>query len=427
MRDRPSPLTAPTLRDDLPRYPQVDQVVRVSGTTVPGPTGGYTSSSILAPLLYTGAVQQLRTDTILPRDREPCLVSDLNGFGLAPGYYTARLAGSFNGLPVYAVGGAGAGVAGPIPAGLTPAQYLALLLYLPPNLIANLNNLNACQLQTFLTLPIPQQQIITSDLTPTQIGTLLDSLTPTQLQTTINTLNVNQLQLVTGTLSGEQFGALVRTLTPTQLQNILTNLTQSDLTALAKYSPADIATMVGGFSITQLQAFLRQSSPSPDPFGLYVPQVQGTPTGGINPAPSGYTALESDQNGNLYAFGISSWVKQSGGGGGGATDNLTTGSGTTTNAFVTIVDATNASGLHGSFSVKNTGATNTMTVRFTWTDMFGDTTTSSSNAGPGNKVGTVVEGNGIGGSGPFKELKVEVQDTSSGNHTPFTWYLSLVG
>ena len=105
MPDFPSPLTSPVLRDDLPRYPIVLQLLRVTATTVPGPAGvaQLAGSSVLGPLLYVAFTQQLRTDALLPRDREPCLADDVNNIGLTPGFYLARLGGSFNSLPVYEV------------------------------------------------------------------------------------------------------------------------------------------------------------------------------------------------------------------------------------------------------------------------------------------------------------------------------------
>lgn len=102
----PSPLNNPILRDDLPRYPPLDQVVRVTATTVAGPAGvsQTAGSSVLAGIYYVSFTQQRRTDSGLPRDREPCLVHDVNGTGLTTGFYVGRLAGSFNSLPVYEVG-----------------------------------------------------------------------------------------------------------------------------------------------------------------------------------------------------------------------------------------------------------------------------------------------------------------------------------
>lgn len=111
MPNFPSPLTEPTLRDDLPRYPGVTQLIRVTATRAPGPTYGgnqVAGSSLLGPALYVAFTQQLRSDgSLLPRDREPCLADDVDGTGLSPGYYIGRLASSFNSLPVYEVGTGG--------------------------------------------------------------------------------------------------------------------------------------------------------------------------------------------------------------------------------------------------------------------------------------------------------------------------------
>jgi hypothetical protein len=102
----PSPLNEPTLRDDLPRYPPLLQMLRLTATQVAGPSGFAQAmgSSVLGPTLYVSFTQQMRDDgSLLPRDREPCLADDVNGLGLTPGFYLGRLAGSFNSLPVYEV------------------------------------------------------------------------------------------------------------------------------------------------------------------------------------------------------------------------------------------------------------------------------------------------------------------------------------
>lgn len=107
MPNLPSPLVEPTLRPDLPIYPLQVQLLRVTATTVPGPAGvaQTAGSSVLGPTLYVAFTQQLRTDGLLPRDREPCLVDDVNGRGIEPGYYNGRLSGSHQSLPVYEVAG----------------------------------------------------------------------------------------------------------------------------------------------------------------------------------------------------------------------------------------------------------------------------------------------------------------------------------
>ncbi len=103
----------PFLGQRQPDYPPLVQLLRVTGTTVPGPTGTsqFPGSSFPGPSLYVSFTQQLRTDTMIPKDREPCLVDDVNGGGLQPGFYLGRLAGSWTSLPVYEVSGGG-GVGG---------------------------------------------------------------------------------------------------------------------------------------------------------------------------------------------------------------------------------------------------------------------------------------------------------------------------
>lgn len=104
------PLNGPDLREELPLYPPLIQLLRVTDATVAGPAGitQTAGSSVPGPTLYVSFTQQLRTDGLLPRDREPCLADDVNGRGIAPGYYLGRLAGSHTSLPVYEIMDAGA-------------------------------------------------------------------------------------------------------------------------------------------------------------------------------------------------------------------------------------------------------------------------------------------------------------------------------
>lgn len=119
MRNFASPLNAPTFHGDLPNYPVHLQLIRVTATTVAGPSGvaQVAGSSVLAPILYVAFTQQLRDDgSLLPRDREPCLADDVNGGGLTPGFYLGRLSGSWTSLPIYEVipgSGGGSGGVGP--------------------------------------------------------------------------------------------------------------------------------------------------------------------------------------------------------------------------------------------------------------------------------------------------------------------------
>ncbi len=93
----------PYLGRTQPLYPHLMQAVRITSTTVNASFEG--SSSPGGVVLYIGYVQQLDPNTLLPRDREPCLVVDLNGEDLSPGIYTnCRLAGSHVSLPVYEIG-----------------------------------------------------------------------------------------------------------------------------------------------------------------------------------------------------------------------------------------------------------------------------------------------------------------------------------
>lgn len=123
------PLGPPNLHPDLPIYPPHLQLIRVTATTIAGPSSiaQTAGSSILAGIYHVAFTQQRRTDSGLPRDREPCIAHDVNQTGLRAGFHLGRLAGSHNSLPVYeivALGPSGSivGIPGPQgPMGLTGA------------------------------------------------------------------------------------------------------------------------------------------------------------------------------------------------------------------------------------------------------------------------------------------------------------------
>src|SRR3990167_1285120 len=114
------------LREDLPLYPPTQQLVRVTAATVAGPAGvaQVAGSSVLSSPLHVAFTQQLRTDSLLPRDREPCLAAGVRGYELTPGSRRGRVAGSHGGLPVYEVVGVGlTGSVGPMgPSGSPGAE-----------------------------------------------------------------------------------------------------------------------------------------------------------------------------------------------------------------------------------------------------------------------------------------------------------------
>ena len=276
----PSPLSPPNLRDDLPRYPQVAQLIRVTEATVPGPSGGVSTGpgvgNIAPSVLYVASVQQLRTDTLAPRDREPCLVVDIVGSGLTAGYYPGRLASSFNGLPVYevtapassgsgtqgptgATGATGAtgpqGQQGPSPSGcllpdLTSAQLTTLNASLTPAQLGSLCNLNACQLSVLMQLPMSNILHLTSTMNKTELGLLVSNLNYTQLSQ-IATKYVPSQALVLTSSYPQLYQAVTQALTVSQAQFFLNNLNSQQLSTLIDLTPAQLQ-LISGLSIGQL-------------------------------------------------------------------------------------------------------------------------------------------------------------------------------
>lgn len=136
-----TPFDGPKLRPDLPVYPGALQLLRVTSATIPGPSGGVSSGigtgNIAPTVLYVAETQQSRTDTLSPRDREPCLVLDPSGLGLLPGYYLGRLVNTYQSLPVYMV----SAVPGPsgVPGPLGPAGPSGIPGVAPPLAGAQVN------------------------------------------------------------------------------------------------------------------------------------------------------------------------------------------------------------------------------------------------------------------------------------------------
>ncbi len=79
---------APWLGPGLPVYPPHYQILRVTGPAVVGAN------------VFPSLTQQF-TPPLGLRDREACYLMEPNGVSLGPGYYDARLVGSFGSLPLY--------------------------------------------------------------------------------------------------------------------------------------------------------------------------------------------------------------------------------------------------------------------------------------------------------------------------------------
>lgn len=101
--------------------------------------------------------------------------------------------------------------------------------------------------------------------------------------------------------------------------------------------------------------------------------------------------------------------------------------GTTTNAFVDQFTHLNTKGMVGGGSLKNTGGSNTLTIRLTATDAFDVTDTQETEVLPG-AAATWSMASAVGTSlAPYVSYKVAVKSTSSGNHTTFTLHHASAG
>jgi hypothetical protein len=84
-------LTQPFLGQELPIYPQVNDLVRVYAPAI---FGSNTYPCFIQQCVITGGVPTMR-------DRVPAYLFEPNGISLGPGIYDARLMTSFAGLPLY--------------------------------------------------------------------------------------------------------------------------------------------------------------------------------------------------------------------------------------------------------------------------------------------------------------------------------------
>ena len=85
-------LQAPYLGPTWPLYPEIPDVVHVSGPAVGGTN----------PAIYPCFNTQWVPGTTTLRDREPSYVFEPNNVALTLAYYDSRLVGNYNGLPLYA-------------------------------------------------------------------------------------------------------------------------------------------------------------------------------------------------------------------------------------------------------------------------------------------------------------------------------------
>lgn len=95
--------------------------------------------------------------------------------------------------------------------------------------------------------------------------------------------------------------------------------------------------------------------------------------------------------------------------------------GTTTDTFVAVLTQTDVSdGLHFFGGIKNTDGANTMTVRVTVTDVWGDNEVQSFTVVAGMKLSfNTISDSFVTAQPPFSDILVEVQSASAGNPAIF--------
>jgi hypothetical protein len=95
-------LQPPFLGPQFPIYPHLMQLIRVTDATPIPTSSSSSSSSIQGNYVFAAKTQQQLDVTVAVRDREDCYLYDPNGTDLIEHIYTARLVGSYAGLPLYA-------------------------------------------------------------------------------------------------------------------------------------------------------------------------------------------------------------------------------------------------------------------------------------------------------------------------------------
>jgi hypothetical protein len=113
------------------------------------------------------------------------------------------------------------------------------------------------------------------------------------------------------------------------------------------------------------------------------------------------------------------------GAGGLLTSSATTYTGTTADPYGVVFDLVNSQGIHGSYVIKNTGASNSLQARATWTDMAGAVTTGAPfPVGVGQSAHFVVD-TVASAATPIRELKLEVQSLSAGFPAAYSVVVSV--
>lgn len=90
---------APDFGPSFPIYPELPQLVRVSGAAV---------ATVNGKPVYPAFVQQYRGNLQLG-DREPCYLYEPNAIALGAGVYDCRLIGNYLSLPLFATTCCGTG------------------------------------------------------------------------------------------------------------------------------------------------------------------------------------------------------------------------------------------------------------------------------------------------------------------------------
>jgi hypothetical protein len=111
-----------------------------------------------------------------------------------------------------------------------------------------------------------------------------------------------------------------------------------------------------------------------------------------------------------------------------AQDLLSSPAGTTTVGYVVVFNYQLTNGAHGAASLKNTGSTNSLTYRWTVTDLFGTQTVGADQTLNPGLIASFSWDSGVvtASKPPYSQVQLEVKDTIGGQHTTYDTRVSSV-
>jgi hypothetical protein len=146
---------------------------------------------------------------------------------------------------------------------------------------------------------------------------------------------------------------------------------------------------------------------------------------GVSPPP----AVSGTGNGTIYFNGTKFRVSENGGVYRDlvSSRDFTSADSTTTDGYVTVLSCSNPNGIDGSCTIKNTGVSNSLRYRVTFTDAFGitDSSTEQDITPVGQDYFYLSKANYGFAAMPYVSVTLEVKSTVAGNPTAYSVRASI--